>query len=49
MDNAAHDPQTRTTSTSEFDGVIELRETDDGERKLRVKGFPSASRTWHPF
>jgi KaiC/GvpD/RAD55 family RecA-like ATPase len=49
IDNAAHDPQTVNTITGEFDGMIELRENDAGEREIRVRGFPDADRTWKPF
>lgn len=48
VDNAAHDPQTINTITSEFDGVIELRETDEG-REVRIKGIAGTSRTWEPL
>lgn len=48
VDNAAHDPQVVNTITSEFDGVIELRETD-GEREVRIKGLAGTSGTWEPL
>lgn len=49
MDNVAHDSQTTNTITGEFDVVIQLRETDDGSRQIRVKGLSGTSRTWHPY
>ena len=48
MDGDSHDPKTTNTVTSEFDCVIELRETENG-REVRVKGLPGASRSWHAF
>ena len=48
FEDASHDPKTVNTITSEFDCVIELRETEDG-REVRVKGLPGASRQWHAF
>lgn len=49
VDSGSHDPQTMSTITSEFDGVLELRETDTGEREIRAKGFPDPSREWRQF
>lgn len=49
IDNTAHDPQTINTIAGEFDGVIELRETDAGNRELRIRGFSEISTEWHPF
>lgn len=46
IDSSAHDDQTINTVLGEFDGVIELRETDTGERELRVRGI--ASTGWGP-
>lgn len=48
IDNAAHDTQTINTITGQFDGVIELRETDAGERKVRIRGLPDAPSGWYP-
>ncbi|WP_435115824.1 RAD55 family ATPase [Halolamina sp. C58] len=48
LEETAHDPQTTNTITSEFDCVIELRETEDG-REVRVKGLPGVSRSWYAF
>lgn len=49
VDNISHDPQILSTITSEFDGVLELRETDTGEREIRIKGVPGVSREWRSF
>lgn len=49
VDNAAHDQQTISTITNEFNGVIELRETESGAREMRILGMADASRTWQPF
>lgn len=48
LDSVSHDEQTVNTITSEFDCVIELRETQEG-REVRVKGLPDVSRSWHAF
>lgn len=48
VDDTSHDPQTINTIAGEFDCVLELQETDAGEREIRMKGFPDASRTWFP-
>lgn len=49
VDNAAHDQQTISTITNEFDGVIELRESESGAREMRILGMADAARTWHPY
>lgn len=49
VDNVSHDPQTINTVTNEFDGMIELRETDTGEREIRVRGIPDESSGWQTF
>lgn len=48
LDTAAHDEQTVNTVTSEFDCVVELRETEAG-REARIRGLPGASRAWRAF
>jgi KaiC/GvpD/RAD55 family RecA-like ATPase len=48
MDDTTHDPQTISTITSEFDGMVELRETDSG-REVRLRGMAGTSGTWEPF
>jgi KaiC/GvpD/RAD55 family RecA-like ATPase len=37
------------TLSSEFDGIIELRETDDASREIRLTGIPTASRSWYTY
>lgn len=49
VENDAHDSQTLSTITSEFDGVIELRESESGAREMRILGMADAARTWHPY
>lgn len=46
LDGPAHDTQTVNTISGEFDGVIEVREAESGEREVRVKGLPGGSRKW---
>ncbi|WP_135366115.1 RAD55 family ATPase [Halosimplex halophilum] len=48
LESSAHDSKTVHTIASEFDGVIELREGDDG-RERRVSGLAGAPDGWHPF
>ncbi len=49
LDNVAHDAPTINTITGEFDAVIELRETEGGDREIRVRGLPDAPTAWRPF
>lgn len=49
MDPTTMDTQAVNTITSLFDGVVELREADDGDREMRTVGWPDAPRTWHPY
>lgn len=49
VDDTAHDLQDINTIRSEFDGIIELRETDAGEREIRLRGFADTSREWRPY
>lgn len=49
VDNTAHEPQTLNTITSEFDGMIELRETESGAREIRIRGLADTSQTWEPL
>ncbi|MFC6734369.1 DUF7504 family protein [Haladaptatus sp. GCM10025893] len=39
VDNASYNPQTINTIASEFDGVIELRDTDNRGREIRIQGL----------
>ena len=47
VDSTSHESQEMSTITGEFDGVFELRETDTGDREIRVKGISGPSRDWH--
>lgn len=47
IDNTAHDPQVVDTLASEFDGVVELRRTDAGQRELRIQGLADVPETWY--
>lgn len=49
LDNDSHDPQTVNTITSQFDGIVELRDTDSGETEIRVRGFGRRSTPWEPL
>lgn len=49
VDNAAHDSQTINTVMNEFDGILELRETETGEREFRVRGLADTPNTWEPL
>lgn len=49
IDDDSHDPQTINTLSNEFDGIVELRETETGEREIRLRGLADASNTWEPF
>jgi hypothetical protein len=46
LDNDTHDPQVVNTITGQFDGAIELRETDTGELEFRVRGFGRRPTPW---
>jgi len=47
VDSTTHGPQEMSTVMSEFDRVLELRETDTGDREIRVKEIPGPSRDWY--
>lgn len=49
IDSTAHDPQMINTLTSEFDGVIELRQADTGGREMRIQGLADIADTWCTF
>jgi len=49
FDNDSHDPQIVNTITGQFDGLIELRETDAGDIEFRVKGFGRRPTPWEPL
>ncbi|AGB14790.1 hypothetical protein Halru_0138 [Halovivax ruber XH-70] len=44
-----HDATTVNTIRGQFDGVVELRERDDGTRECRVRGLGSAPSGWNVF
>lgn len=49
MDPTTHDTQTVNTLSQVADARIEVRESDDGDGELRVRGLPDQSRDWQPF
>ncbi|QLG50039.1 DUF7504 family protein [Natrinema halophilum] len=49
LDDDSHDQQVVNTITGQFDGVIQLRETDTGERECRVRGFGQRGTSWATF
>jgi len=49
IDTLTHDPRTINAVTSEFDGVIELRETDAGDREIRIRGFSGVDSRWRSY
>jgi archaellum biogenesis ATPase FlaH len=48
IDPDSHDAQVVNTISQLFDGVIEVRLTDDGTREARVRGLDSSSTAWTP-
>lgn len=46
IDSSSHDAQTVNTMTSEFDGVVQLRETTEGVVEYRVRGFGRSPTGW---
>jgi len=46
LDDDSHDQQTVNTMTGEFDGVVQLREADDGSVQYRVRGFGRSPSKW---
>jgi archaellum biogenesis ATPase FlaH len=49
IDTLAHDQKTVNAIVGEFDGVVELRETDAGDREIRVRGFGGRRTGWRPY
>ncbi|QLG29929.1 hypothetical protein HUG10_20195 (plasmid) [Halorarum halophilum] len=47
VDNVSHDQQTINTIMTEFNGMIELRETETGEREVRIRGIPDVPHDWN--
>lgn len=48
LDSTSHDPQVVQTVRAQFDGVVELREANDGTVEGRVLGLEGGSREWTP-
>ena len=46
VDPESHDAQTINTISQLFDGVVEVRVTDDGEREVRVRGITDVPADW---
>ncbi|MFC3478832.1 RAD55 family ATPase [Halobacterium litoreum] len=46
VDPESHDDQTINTISQLFDGVLELRLTDDGDREARVRGVTASPTGW---
>lgn len=49
VDSTAHDQEAIDTTTSVFDGLIEIRESESGQREMRIKGMANVPRTWHQY
>lgn len=49
LDTDAHDTRTVSTISSEFDAVIEVRETESGERQVRSRGFGDSPSQWTAY
>lgn len=49
IDPVSHDAQVVNTISQLFDGVIEIRLTDDGDREVRVRGLDSSPSDWYPL
>lgn len=46
LDSDSHDATVVNTVTGQFDGVVELRETDEGAIEYRVRGFGRRPTRW---
>lgn len=46
LDDDSHEPQVVNTITGQFDGVIQLRETDTGDIEFRLRGFGQRPTAW---
>lgn len=49
IDPTTHEDRFVNVVTSIFDAAIEIREDDDGNRELRVRGLPDVAPEWTPF
>lgn len=48
LNDDTHDPTTVNTIRGQFDGVVELRDREDGTRECRVRGLGAGSSGWNP-
>jgi archaellum biogenesis ATPase FlaH len=46
VDPESHDDQTINTISQLFDGVVEVRVTDGGDREVRVRGVSDSPSDW---
>lgn len=49
LNNDSHDQRVINTIIGQFDGVIELRDTDDGDIEFRVRGLGQRPTSWAPL
>jgi hypothetical protein len=49
LNSDSHEQQVVNTITGQFDGVVELRETDAGDLEFRVRGFGKRPTPWTEF
>lgn len=49
IDTAAQDDRTLNKIKAQFDGVVQLREAQDGTREARALGFPEVTTAWESF
>ena len=49
LNDDTHSPQEINTITSQFDGLLQLRETDAGEIECRLRGFGRRPTAWEPL
>jgi hypothetical protein len=49
LNDDTHSPQEVNTITSQFDGLLQPRETDAGEIECRLRGFGRRPTAWEPL
>lgn len=49
IDPDSHDPQVVNTLSQLFDGIIEIRLTEEGDREARVRGLDNSPSPWVPL
>jgi len=49
IDPTTHEDRFVNVVTSIFDAAIEIREPDDGDRELRIRGLSDVDASWQPF